>query len=135
MKRSILPSRVAIFLCFSASATVRAQMPAPAPSSAPSSMPDKMSGMQASPNILMIQTDNIKPYATTPYDKVAAQYITVAAKAKLPGLVIAMEALSGANRAQYLFSYNSFDDMQQQNDAVMKNASLSAGFANLDSLE
>jgi hypothetical protein len=135
MKRCLLPAFAAISLAFAASAAVRAQTPAPAPSPAPSSMPANTASMPGPPKILMIETDNIKPYSTTPYDKIAAEYVTAARKANLPGSVIAMEALSGANRAQYLFAYDSFDDMQQQNDAVMKNAGLSATFASLDALE
>jgi hypothetical protein len=131
MKRFLIPALAAISLAFAASATIRAQ----APSTPPSTPPATMASMPGPPTILMIETDNIKPYETTPYDKVAAEYVTAARKANLPGLVIAMEALSGANRAQYLFSYDSFADMQQQNDAVMKNASVSAAFANLDTLE
>jgi hypothetical protein len=139
MKRSILPALAAISLAFAASATLHAQSTAPAPAMATGqmsgAMPDKMSSMPGPPNILMIETDNIKPYDTTPYDKVAAMYIGPAKKANLPGTVIAMEALSGATRAQYLFAYDSFAEMEKDNDMVMNNASLSATFAGLDALE
>jgi hypothetical protein len=128
-----LPALAALSLAFAMATTARAQAPSSTPAPAP--MADsKMAGM-APPNILMIETDNIKPYNTTPYDKVAAEYVTVARKANLPGTVLAMEATSGTNRAQYLFAYDSFDDMQQQEDVVMKNAALTDAFAHLDSLE
>jgi hypothetical protein len=131
MKRCLLPALAAISLAFAASATVRAQAANTAPSMASSSM----SAMPAPPNILTIETDDIKPYNTTPYDKVAAEYVAEARTAKLPGSAIAMEAMSGANRAQYLFAYDSFDDMQKQEDVVMKEASVTAAFAHLDTLE
>jgi len=121
----------ALSLAFAASATVRAQMTAPAPSPAPSAM----AGMSAPPNILSVEIDDIKPYSTTPYDKVAAEYIPVAAKAKLPGMFIAMESLSGEPRAAYLFLYNSFADMQSTEDLVIKDAALTAQFAALDASE
>ncbi|MGB6432363.1 MAG: hypothetical protein WBF06_17425 [Candidatus Acidiferrales bacterium] len=105
------------------------------PNMASGQMSSRNSSMPAPPNILMIETDNIKPYSTTPYDKVAAEYVAVARKANLPGSVIAMEALSGPNRAQYLFAHDSFDDMQQQEDITMKDATATAAFAHLDSLE
>jgi hypothetical protein len=134
-----LSALAAISLAFAASATVHAQTaapaPSPAPSSAPAAAPDAMAGMHAPPNILMVETDNIKAYSTTPYDKVAADYITVAKKANLPGIVIAMEAMSGANRAQYLFTYDSFEQMQTYEDIGMKDATATAAFAHLDSLE
>ena len=117
----------ALSLALTASATLGAQTPAAAP--------DKMAAMPKPPNILLIETDNIKAYNTTPYDKVAEEYVTAARKANLPGIVIAMEAMSGATRAQYLFAYDSFADMQKQNDDMMKNASVTATFAHLDSLE
>jgi hypothetical protein len=143
MKRCLLPALAAMSLAFAASATLGAQTASAPPATGAGSMtgqgataaPSTMAGMHAPPNILMIETDNIKPYNTTPYDKVAADYVAEAKKAKLPGMVIAMEAMSGANRAQYLFAYDSFDDMQQQEDAMMKQDSVTAAFAHLDSLE
>ena len=131
----LLPALAVISLAFAASATVRAQATSATPTPAPDQMSSRDSSMPAPPNILMIETDNIKPYNTTPYDKVAADYVSAARKANLPGSVIAMEAMSGANRAQYLFAYDSFDDMQQQEDVTMKNATVTAAFAHLDSLE
>jgi len=122
----------ALSLALAASATLGAQTSAPAPSMA---MPNRASAMPAPPNILLIETDNIKAYNTTPYDKVAEQYVAVAKKYNLPGSAIAMEAMSGATREQFLFAYDSFQDMQNQNDAMMKNAAVTEAFAHLDSLE
>jgi hypothetical protein len=134
----LLSALSVISLAFAASATVRAQTTSTTPdmpNMASGQMSSRNSSMPAPPNILMIETDNIKPYNTTPYDKVAADYVSAARKANLPGSVIAMEAMSGANRAQYLFAYDSFDDIQQQEDITMKNASVTAAFAHLDNLE
>jgi hypothetical protein len=144
MKRCLLLALAAMSLAFAASGSLLAQTASAPPTTGAGSMtgqgataaPAAMAaGMHAPPNILMIETDNIKPYNTTPYDKVAADYVTEARKAKLPGMVIAMEAMSGANRAQYLFAYDSFDDMQKQEDVMMKDANVTAAFAHLDSLE
>ena len=85
----------ALSVAFAASANVRAQTTSTAPDMpgmASGQMSAANSSMPAPPNILMIETDNIKPYNTTPYDKVAADYVAVARKANLPGMVIAMEA-------------------------------------------
>jgi len=68
-------------------------------------MSSRDSSMPAPPNILMVETDNIKPYNTTPYDKVAADYVATARKPICPQRD-RMEAMSGANRAQYLFAYD-----------------------------
>jgi len=149
MKRCLLPALAAMSLVFATSASLGAQMTTTPPSATPPSTgsgsmtgqgataaPAAMAaGTHAPPNILMIETDNIKPYNTTPYDKVAADYVTEARKAKLPGFVIAMESMSGAPRAQYLFAYDSFADMQNQEDISMKDPNVVAAFAHLDSLE
>jgi hypothetical protein len=114
-------------LALAASATLGAQTPAAAP--------DPMAAVSTPPTILQVEQDNIKPYQQEPYDKIAAAYVPVVAKAKLPGTVIALEALSGAPRAIYLFGYGSFDEMQKDEDNMMKTPGLMAQFATLDARE
>ncbi|MGB6200286.1 MAG: hypothetical protein WA871_03220 [Candidatus Acidiferrales bacterium] len=159
MKRFLLPAIAALSLAFAASTTVGAQTTAPPPSTGSGSMSgagsmsgsgsmsgagqmsgamtdnNKMSAMHAPPAILSIETDNIKPYERVPYDKVAAEYTPVAMKAKLPGTVIAMESLSGTPRAQFLFAYDSFQDMQKMEDMIEKNTALTGQFNALDARE
>lgn len=133
MKRCLLPAIAVLSLAFAAATTARAQASGSMSSSMP--MPSTMASMPAPPNILMIETDNIKPYMTVPYDKVAEQYIAPSVKAKLPGSVIAMEALTGAPRAQYLFAYDSFQGMQDMEDMINKNDALHSTFKALDAQE
>ena len=59
------------------------------------------------PNILNIQTDNIKPYADGPYDKFASESAALSERLKDPTHVLGMEALTGSPRAIYLSSFDS----------------------------
>jgi hypothetical protein len=48
------------------------------------------------PNILNIETVNIKPYEDGPYDKVASEYPALSQQLKDPTHVLGMEALTGS---------------------------------------
>ena len=60
------------------------------------------------PNILNIQTDNIKPYEDGPYDKFASESAVLSEQLKDPTHVLAMESLTGSPRAIYLSGFDSF---------------------------
>jgi hypothetical protein len=87
------------------------------------------------PNILYIETDNIKPYQTAPYDKVAAEYPSVSEQFKQTTHYRAMEAMTGAPRADYFFGYDSYEAFQKDIETTMGHAALKARFEALDARE
>jgi hypothetical protein len=68
------------------------------------------------PNILNIETINIKPYADGAYDKVASEYPALSEQLKDPLHFLAMEALTGAPRAIYLSGFDSFEALQKNEE-------------------
>jgi hypothetical protein len=87
------------------------------------------------PNILNIETDNIKAYETEPYDKVAAEYPPVSQQVKATTNYLAMEAMTGSPRAIYLFSYDSYEAWQKDTEWFLGNATIHEKFSALDKLE
>ena len=87
------------------------------------------------PNILNIETINIKPYADGPYDKVASEYPAVSQQLKDPTHLLAMEALTGAPRAIYLSGYDSFEALQKSEEWLGGDAATDAKFDALDARE
>jgi hypothetical protein len=86
------------------------------------------------PNILNIETVNIKPYADEPYDKVASEYPALSEHLKDPTHVLAMEALTGAPRAIYLTGYDSYEALQKNEEWLLGDAA-GAKFDALDARE
>ena len=84
------------------------------------------------PNILNIETVNIKPYADEPYDKVASEYPALSEHLKDPTHVLAMEALTGAPRAIYLTGYDSYEALQKNEEWLLGDAATDAKFDALD---
>ncbi len=84
------------------------------------------------PNILNIETVNIKPYADGPYDKVASEYPGVSEHFKDPTHVLAMEALTGPPRAIYLTGYDSYEALQKNEEWLLGDAAAGAKFDALD---
>jgi hypothetical protein len=80
------------------------------------------------PNILNIQTDNIKPYEDGPYDNVASEYPALSQQLKDPTHFLAMEALTGTPRATYLFGYDSYEALQKNEEWAVGNAAIDAKF-------
>ena len=68
------------------------------------------------PNVLNIETVNIKPYADGSYDKVASEYPALSQQLKDPTHVLAMEALSGSPRAIYLSGFDSLEALQKNEE-------------------
>src|SRR5208282_5066122 len=87
------------------------------------------------PNILNIETVNIKPYADEPYDKVASEYPALSEHLKDPTHVLAMEALTGAPRAIYLTGYDSYEALQKNEEWLLGDAAAGAKFDALDARE
>jgi hypothetical protein len=84
------------------------------------------------PNILHIQTDNIKPYEDGPYDKLASEYPALSQQLKDPTHVLGMEALTGSPRAIYLSGYDSYEALQKNEEWLLGNAAVDAKFDALD---
>jgi len=87
------------------------------------------------PNILNIETINIKPYQDEPYDKVASEYAALSQQLKDPTHVLAMEALTGAPRAIYLSGYDSYEALQKNEEWLLGDAAADAKFDALDARE
>jgi hypothetical protein len=86
----------------------------------------------APPNILNIETINIKPYADGPYDKVASEYPALSQQLKDPLHFLAMEALTGAPRAIYLTGFDSFEALQTNEEWAPSDATADVKIDALD---
>ena len=84
------------------------------------------------PNILNIETVNIKPYEDGRYDKVASEYPVLSRQLKDPTHVLAMEALTGVPRAVYLSGYDSYEALQKNEEWLVGDAATDAKFDALD---
>ncbi|MFZ0862889.1 MAG: hypothetical protein WCA27_09995 [Candidatus Sulfotelmatobacter sp.] len=87
------------------------------------------------PNILNIETINIKPYEDGPYDKVASQYPALSEQLKDPTYFVALEALTGSPRAIYLTGYDSYEALQKNEEWRLGDAATDAKFDALDARE
>jgi hypothetical protein len=87
------------------------------------------------PNILNIQTDNIKPYEDGPYDKFASESAVLSQQLKDPTHVLAMEALTGTPRAIYLSGFDSFEALQKNEEWLLGDAATDAKFDALEARE
>jgi len=110
-----LCSIAGLFLALAGSVAAQAQTPAVSP-----------------PNILSIQTDTIKPYEDAPYDKLASEYPALSRQLNDPTHVLGMEALTGASRAIYLSSFDSYAALQANEEWMLGDAATDAKFDALD---
>jgi len=84
------------------------------------------------PNILNIETNNIKPYQDGSYDTVASQYPALSQQLKDPTHFLGMEALTGSTRAIYLFGYDSYEALQKNEEWLLGDPATDAKFDALD---
>jgi len=84
------------------------------------------------PNVLNIETVNIKPYADGSYDKVASEYPALSQQLKDPTHVLAMESLTGSPRALYISGYDSYEALQKNEEWLLGDAATDAKFDALD---
>ena len=83
--------------------------------------------MHHPPKVLLIEREFLKPgKAGSLHDKSESKFVADMAAAKWPTHYIALNSLSGKSRALYLIGYDSFAAMENDNNAIMENASLSA---------
>jgi hypothetical protein len=87
------------------------------------------------PNIIDIETINIKPYEDGPYAKVASEYPALSEQLRDPTHFLAMEALSGSPRAIYLSGYDSYEALQKNEEWLLGDAATDAKFDALDARE
>jgi hypothetical protein len=79
------------------------------------------------PKVLEITREFIKPgKAGAVHDKSESNFVAAMARAKWPTHYFALNSLSGKSRALYLTGYDSFAAWEKDNEATMKNATLSA---------
>ena len=87
------------------------------------------------PNILDIETINIKPDMDGPYDKIASEYPDLSEQLKDPTHILGMEALTGSPRAIYLSGYDSFEAFEKSEEWLTGNAATDAKFDAMDARE
>jgi hypothetical protein len=81
----------------------------------------------ALPNVLQITREYTKPgKGGAMHDKTESAFVQAMTRAKEPTHYLALNSLSGKNRAVYLTWYASFDAWEKDINAVNKNAALSA---------
>jgi hypothetical protein len=79
------------------------------------------------PKLLQITREYIKPGKSGPvHDRSEGAFVQAMARAKWPTRYVAFQSMSGKRRALYITGYDSFAAWQKDNDAVEKNAALSA---------
>jgi len=84
-------------------------------------------GAMPPPKVLVLTREFVKPGKTgMVHEKSESAFVQAMAKAKWPKRYLAMTALSGRARAMFLTGYPSFDAMEKDNIATMKNAELSS---------
>ncbi len=84
------------------------------------------SGMMP-PKVLVITREYTKPGRSgTPHERTESAFVQAMSRAKWPTHYLAVESLSGKNRALFLTGYESFDAWEIDAHAVQKNAALSS---------
>ena len=87
---------------------------------------DKSASMMP-PKVLVITREYTKPGKSgTPHEKTESGFVQAMARAKWPTHYLAVESLSGKNRALFLTGYESFAAWEKDAKATQANASLSA---------
>jgi hypothetical protein len=84
------------------------------------------------PNILNMETINIKPYADGFYDKVASEYPALSRQLKDQMHVLAMEALTGTPRAMYFSGFDSFEALEKNEEWLPGDSAADAKLEALD---
>jgi hypothetical protein len=84
------------------------------------------------PKVIAIAREWVKPgKGGMVHDKSEAQFVAASARAKLQGHYIALNAMTGKQRALYMFRYPSFDAWEQDNKIIDKSPALTAEFDRL----
>jgi hypothetical protein len=84
------------------------------------------------PKVLAIAREWVKPgKGGMVHDKSEAGFVAASARAKLQGHYIALNAMTGKQRALYMFRYPSFSAWEQDNKIIDKSPALTAEFDRL----
>jgi hypothetical protein len=84
------------------------------------------------PKVIVIAREYVKPgKGGLVHDKSEAQFVAASARAKLQGHYIALNAMTGKQRALYMFRYPSFNAWEQDNKIIDKSPALTAEFDRL----
>jgi hypothetical protein len=84
------------------------------------------------PKVIAIAREWLKPgKGGIAHDKSEAGFVAASARAKLQGHYIALNAMTGKQRALYMFRYPSFDAWEQDNKIIDKSPALTAEFDRL----
>ena len=88
---------------------------------------DKPMGSSSIPKVLTITREFVKPgKAGAIHDKAESAFVQAMSRAKSPTHYLGMTSLSGKPRALFLTQFESFEAWEKDNQAVEKNAALSA---------
>ncbi len=88
------------------------------------------------PQVLHIVREFLKPGKSGAiHDRSESNFVQAMARAKFPTHYVALSAMSGKTRALYLIGYPSFAAWQKDNDAMDKNAALSAELDRLGAVD
>src|ERR1700757_3893285 len=84
------------------------------------------------PKVIAIAREWVKPgKGGMVHDKSEAGFVAASARAKLQGHYIALNAMTGKQRALYMFRYPSFSAWEQDNKIIDKSPALTAEFERL----
>ncbi len=84
-------------------------------------------GSPPPPKVLVISREFVKPgKAGVAHERTESLFVQAFARAKWPTHYLGMTSLSGKSRALFLIQYDSFEAWEKDNQAMAKNASLSA---------
>jgi hypothetical protein len=86
------------------------------------------SGVTPPPKVLLIDREFLKPgKGGAPHEKTESAFVQAAMRAKEPTHYLAMNSLSGKNRALFLFGYDSFEAWEKDNMTVQGKIQQSRG--------
>ena len=84
-------------------------------------------GVMPPPKVLVIDREYLKPgKGGAPHEKTESAFAQAARRVKEPTHYIAMNSMSGKNRALFFFGFDSFEAWEKENLSVANNASFSA---------
>jgi hypothetical protein len=91
--------------------------------------PDTSGTLMPPPKVLVIEREWVKPGRSgSLHEKSEAAFVNAMKAAKWPTHYVAAESMSGRPRALFMFGYPSFEGWEKDNEAMDKNATLTAAF-------
>jgi hypothetical protein len=87
----------------------------------------EMAGVTPPPKVLLVYREFLKPgKGGAPHEKTESAFVQAISRAKSPTNYLAMNSLSGKNRALFFIPYDSFEAWEKDNAWVQKNPALAA---------